>query len=292
MRICHALKLCTALMLLAVLLTLPASAPAAGGGVTAPLLMRLSTRTGPGTEYDEPGTFFQSNYAYTTVRVLSRAWDSRNDIWWVQTEFRSGGQSYRAYTGLKRVNMDVYSVPEEKVLGTASTLRAAAAYWGPGTDYAASRYDIPSGTSVTVMDVENGWAQIEFRDGRVKYDLRRAWIRTENLSGTWGGGGSTALPDCGTYISRTDASDTLEVKYAGSNGITIDVFWYRLYGIDDAWAERIGPGQYRFDYDTGYEHIEGILTFSSGSCMLDIVRSDFYYIRPGTCYSYVYDGSK
>ena len=186
------LKKLSALFLIAAMLMvllLPA-ADAAGFGTSAYLKMALATRTGPGTWYDEPGTFFSKNYRSTTVRVLSKAWDDRNSIWWLQVEFYRNSTPYRAYTGLKRVDIDISDVPEESVLGTSVTLRSAAGYWGPGTEYASSKYDIPSGVSVTVLDVENGYAQIEFYDGRTadrSYARRRAWIKTDYLDGSWGG---------------------------------------------------------------------------------------------------------
>jgi len=183
------LRKITILSLIATLLLIMlSSAEAASYGCDAYLKMALATRTGPGTWYDEPGTFFGSTYKETSVRVLSKAWDDRNSIWWLQVEFYRNSMLYRAYTGLKRVEIDINDVPEEKVLGTAVTQRASAGYWGPGTDYAASQYDIPSGISVTVLDVENNYAQIEFYDGRTadrSYARRRAWIRTDYLDGSW-----------------------------------------------------------------------------------------------------------
>ena len=167
---------------------------AAGYRYDARLKMALATRTGPGTWYDEPGTFFSSNYRETSVRVLSRAWDDRNSIWWLQVEFYRNSMLYRAYTGLKRVDIDIDDVPEENVLGTAVTQRSAAGYWGPGTEYAASQYDIPSGISVTVLDIENNYAQVEFYDGRTadrSYARRRAWIKTDYLDGNWTTGHSS-----------------------------------------------------------------------------------------------------
>ena len=133
--------------LIAIMLLLPflPAANAAGYGYNAYLKMTLATRTGPGTWYDEPGTFFSKNYRDTSVRVLSKAWDDRNSIWWLQVEFYRNSTPYRAYTGLKRVDIDISDVPDERVLGTAVTQRSAAGYWGPGTEYASSKYDIPSG---------------------------------------------------------------------------------------------------------------------------------------------------
>ena len=175
-------------VLAAVLIMLSGAVPAfaAGYGIKAKLLMRLSTRTGPGTWYDEPGTFFSGNYSTTSVRVLTRSWDNQNNIWWVQVEFSTGGKSYRAYTGLKRVDVDINNVPDEYEMGTATMRYSATAYWGPGPQYAAAKYDIPSGASVTIYDIENGYAQVEFYDSRVSNPRRRAWTPTSSLSGTWG----------------------------------------------------------------------------------------------------------
>ena len=168
------------------------SATAAGSGTYAYLKMALASRTGPGTWYDEPGTFFSKNYRDTSVKVLSKAWDDRNSIWWLQVEFYRNSTLYRAYTGLKRVDIDISDVPGENVLGTAVTQRSTAGYWGPGTEYAASKFDIPSGISVTVLDIENNYAQIEFYDSQTadrSYARRRAWIKTDYLDGNWGSSG-------------------------------------------------------------------------------------------------------
>ncbi len=172
----------TALVLILSILLCSLPALGAGTGFKAGLLMRLSTRSGPSTLYDEPGTFFSSNWSSASVRVLSRAWDSRNDIWWVQVEFGAGNQKIRAYTGLKRVDVNINILPDETSQGTAKMVRSATAYWGPGTDYAASKYDIPSGVSVTIYDIEAGYAQVEFSDNRISNPLRRAWTPVENLS--------------------------------------------------------------------------------------------------------------
>ena len=86
--------------------------------VTGTLNQRLSTRTGPSTKYDEPGTFLRAG---DRVTVLSKAWDDVNEIWWLQVEFRSGGEKYRAYTGLKRFSdVNINSIPEEYPLGSCT----------------------------------------------------------------------------------------------------------------------------------------------------------------------------
>ena len=73
--------------------------------ITGTLNAKLATRTGPGTQYDEPGTFLSAG---SQVTVLSKAYDTRNEIWWIQVEFSVSGSRYRAYTGLKRfTNLNV-----------------------------------------------------------------------------------------------------------------------------------------------------------------------------------------
>ena len=69
----------------------------AAQGVRAGLLMRLSTRTGPGTQYDEPGTYYQNTWNTAQVQVINSAWDDHNDIWWVQVDFAASGKKFRAY---------------------------------------------------------------------------------------------------------------------------------------------------------------------------------------------------
>ena len=83
---------------------------------------RLSTRTGPGTTYDEPGSFLSAG---KTVTVLSKTYDQKNEIWWVQVEFSENGKTYWAYTGVKRLNgLNLSNVPEEIVIGTCTTTSA------------------------------------------------------------------------------------------------------------------------------------------------------------------------
>lgn len=158
-------------------------------GVPANLLMRLSTRTGPGTQYDEPGTYFQNDWQTTQVQVMSAAWDNRNDIWWVQVDFTTArGAKFRAYTGLKRVDVDINTVYHEQPLGTAKMTSAAKAYWGPGREYVESKHNVPNHTKVTVFGAENGFVQVEFFDSRTaKSDVsrRRAWVTERAVSGHW-----------------------------------------------------------------------------------------------------------
>ena len=146
------------------------------GRVSTTLTMRLATRSGPSTRYDELGSYFKAG---SPVTVLSKAWDSGNRIWWVQVEFSYNGMLRRAYTGLKRVNLDPARVPEEQAIGSARVIRTTTAYYGPGTRYTAHRSAVAYGTVGTVYARENGYVQLEFTDGS---RLRRVWIYSGDVT--------------------------------------------------------------------------------------------------------------
>ena len=74
---------------------------------------KIATRNGPGTQYDEKGTY---NVAGQYLRVFSRAWDSRNGIWWVKCEIPYKGEKRVLWTGYKRFDSDTLpleSIPVE-----------------------------------------------------------------------------------------------------------------------------------------------------------------------------------
>ena len=136
------------------------------------LNQRLATRSGPGTQYTELGSYFQGGEMLTAV---SAAYDDRNEIWWIQTEFTYNGEKRRAYTGLKRLDMQASDVPQEYLIRYAVVNRSIYAYWGPGYDYAMYKDPIPAGTEGAVWQIENGYAQIEFYDSS-EGKTRRVWI--------------------------------------------------------------------------------------------------------------------
>ena len=151
---------------------------------------KLATRTGPSTRYDEPGTFL---YAGANVTAVCKAWDSYNEIWWVQVDFTDGSSRYRVYTGLKRLNVNIQSLTEERNLGSDTVSETANARYGPGTSYASCSLNVPSGTRVTVWGRENGYSLVEYSDSRISNPLRRCWIPSSCLrngggSGSGGGG--------------------------------------------------------------------------------------------------------
>ena len=60
---------------------------------------KLATRKGPGTQYEDGGTYSVKGQ---WIRVLSRAWDSRNKIWWVKCEIPYRKEIRVLWTGYKR----------------------------------------------------------------------------------------------------------------------------------------------------------------------------------------------
>ena len=80
-------------------------------------LQKLATRDGPGTTYRETGTY---NVANTYIRVLSRAWDKPNGIWWVKVVIPYHGENRILWTGYKRfdpASLPLESIPVEGAAG-------------------------------------------------------------------------------------------------------------------------------------------------------------------------------
>lgn len=162
-----------------------ASVPAYDGAVTpephtsgntqnAKLLMRLSTRSGPGTKYNETGTFYNgNNWKNATVSVIGKAWDKGNGIWWVQVDFDYGNAKYRLWTGLKRVDIDIDSVPEVTAIGKGY-VNPTETRRGPGGNYAKGP-ELTSKKNVTVYGKENGYVEIEYYN-ESKKTYYRFWV--------------------------------------------------------------------------------------------------------------------
>jgi len=155
------------------------SAPVQSGRVPGVLKMRLSTRTGPSTNYTEPGSFHSKGYE---LGVISQAYDDRNGIWWVQVEFEYKGEPMRAYTGVKRVDVNLQYVPVEEYLGSARINREVSNPWyGPGYNYRKHKNPLPNGMNCSIYGSENGWLLVEYYDeSRSLY--RRVWVPEEYTS--------------------------------------------------------------------------------------------------------------
>lgn len=216
------------------LVLLAGLAAAQAATFSAALTMRLSTRTGPSAAYTEPGTFF-SNWQGVTVQVLSKA--QTNGTWWVQVEFTSGNKLYRAYTGAKRVAIDITNVPQETVLGTGTLMLSSDvnSYYGPGTRYAPEPGFVPAGASGDVIAYENGFVLLDFFDARLGMK-RRAWVNADHMNIQWySGQPSVAVPQLPTgshagryFYASNDTGITCRVLSVGAAGqySYIDLYAY------------------------------------------------------------------
>jgi len=146
------------------------------------LLMKLATRSGPGTQYDEPGTFFGKNWKTTTVSALGKSWDGSN--WWVLVEFSNGGKAnYRVWTGLKRLDVNIDQLKEVYAIGQGTVNSTSQTYRGPGKNYAKAKVKISGWKDVEAYGRENGYVEVEFVQGSRWY---RVWVPEEETSIDWG----------------------------------------------------------------------------------------------------------
>ena len=82
---------------LAMLILASAVVPALAENIYGLAIMDISTRSGPSTSYQDTGTYkLKGQY----LRILSRAYDDVNGIWWVQCVIPSSGRAL--WTGYKR----------------------------------------------------------------------------------------------------------------------------------------------------------------------------------------------
>lgn len=137
------------------------------------LNQKMATRTGPATEYPEPGTFLAKG---DRVRIISVAFDE-NDVPWVQVDLTAGKKHMRVYTGFKRIDgVELSDVPREFDYGIEHQLtRDFTPLYGPGTNYSAYSYKLKAGRTVLVQDFENGYAMCDYyskSDGT----WNRVWI--------------------------------------------------------------------------------------------------------------------
>ena len=91
----------------------PTTAPSYSSDVYGLTIDKLSTRTGPGTQYSEGGTYSVKGQ---WIKVLAKAWDSRNGIWWVKCEIPYRKEIRVLWTGWKRFDHSTISLddlPEE-----------------------------------------------------------------------------------------------------------------------------------------------------------------------------------
>lgn len=238
------------LLLCMLLLTISASA-ATDARVTE---NRISTRSGPGTRYTEPGSFLQRGAQLT---VHTRVWDDRNEIYWVQVEFVSGNQRYRAYTGAWRLDVNLNAVPDETVLAYTWLNYTTCGYAGPGYDY--HYYDdviLYQYGSCAVIEVENNFALVDTSDSNL--GETRVWLPVNAIAGGdsfygqdtypdeygYQGGGNTWQPDDDQGATLLPGGENND-WYGG--GYVDPVGQYVTIWVESGNA-RSGPG-------TGYSHM-------------------------------------
>ena len=94
----------------------PTAVPPSGqksGEIYGLAIQKLATRKGPGTQYEEGGTY---NVKGQQIRILAKAWDKRNDVWWVKCEIPYKGETRILWTGYKRFDnstLPLDIIPEE-----------------------------------------------------------------------------------------------------------------------------------------------------------------------------------
>ena len=140
------------------------------------LTQKLATRSGPGTEYAEPGTFFGSNWQSQTVKVLKKSFDG--SVWWVQVDFRNGSKnSYRVWTGAKRVDVDLSRLKEETPICACDIYPTSDTWFGPGGNYAKAKISINRSACGEIFQRVNGYVDVKywFEDDGFDGD-HRVWL--------------------------------------------------------------------------------------------------------------------
>lgn len=200
------------------------------------LNQRIATRTGPSTRYYEPGSFLRSG---DRVIVHSKVWDDRNEIWWVQVEFSSGNERYRAYTGAWRMDVDLYDVPEEKALRTCEVWEDADVFAGPGWEYVMWNDTVYAGTTGTLYEAENGYGLIECWNAS-KGQTWRVWIDLDKTDCRRDYGNVDTFPEYGSpcYEGWYTSMDEINERNGGSyydNSYNDDYYYDDDYDYDDGY---------------------------------------------------------
>lgn len=151
------------------------------GGVVATLAKRVATRSGPGTRFDEPGSFFSEG---DEVKVFSKVYDDYNNVYWYQIEFQYKNEWYRAYTSESYLNINPDLIPNEPEiydpLDTQKALKKTYVSFGPGEQYKVFTTSvIHPGNKLDIYAIEDGWALIEYVDYGSPLDpqpYRRGWV--------------------------------------------------------------------------------------------------------------------
>jgi len=135
------------------------------------LNQRMATRTGPGTKFTEDhGTLPES------TEIVVYAQEDSSGTPWVLVEFVRNGKLVRAYTGLKRVDVDASDLPKTtKNPKAAVVTEDTPAYYGPDAQYyLAIENPVMAGTELLVYGVDRNFALVEY--AREDGAWMRAWV--------------------------------------------------------------------------------------------------------------------
>lgn len=194
------MKKITALLLAICLLGCSTTALAATTGYVTD--NRIATRSGPATKYTEPGSFLSYG---ARVKVHTKVWDSANTMYWVQVEFTSGRETYRAYTGDWRLDVDLSRVPDEVVVDNTWLNYSTRGYAGPGTEY--HYYGdilLYKDSNCRIIEVENNFALIDTSGSNKGWT--RVWVPLDAVFGGYAYYGQDTHPD---YWYNDDQGATL-----------------------------------------------------------------------------------
>ena len=134
---------------------------------------RIATRSGPSTKYTEPGSFFKKG---AELKVFYQAKGS--GVPWGYIEFTYKNQLYRAYTGMKRLDVkQVVPFSEEPVSHYVTLTQSFLPYYGPGYEYATLPKQVPKGAQVPVFFVQDGWIMFDYTLSNGK--IQRGWAPLE-----------------------------------------------------------------------------------------------------------------
>jgi len=200
-------------------------------------IMDLSTRSGPSTGYNGLGDYKMLGQQ---VKVLSRVSDG--SIWWLQVEFEYNNELVRCYTGLKRIGIDISTVPDEVNAARKNVVVKdnSKASYGPGTTYKKQnqKYVPETGTIAQIVATENGWVCVEYPWG--KYQVR-AWLPEKAV--TTDGATQQAGSSSGKDKKGTGGGEDL-IEIAGEDEFARFLISKReLYGYGkNTLRVRSGPG--------------------------------------------------
>ena len=141
---------------------------------------RVFTRSGPGTEFRDTGTYTVEG---GLVRVYSCAYDNSGECW-VQCDFTYREQLRRLYTRLEDIDADYFDAGDiyiEEPLGyKAKVVAVTKLLYGPGEEYGTygNSFKSSKGATVYITAIEGDYAQVEWTTKKQSY---RVWVPTDIL---------------------------------------------------------------------------------------------------------------